>query len=71
VDDGVGYEFAFPADFCPFELIAEAVVAERSGRQVDFSAVLAFACHEFTLRKELVELFDSEWFWRAHYLSLL
>jgi len=38
----------------------EAVVAEGSGGQVDFSAVRAFACHEFALRKELVELVDGE-----------
>jgi hypothetical protein len=62
VDDCVGDEFAFVWDCCPRERLVEAFVAEGSGWQVDFSAVRAFACHEFALREELVELFDGEGF---------
>ena len=71
VDDGVGEEFAFWGDGDPCECLVEAPVAEGSGRKVDFSAVGAFACHEFALGEELVELFDGEWFRGAHGWLLL
>jgi hypothetical protein len=60
VDDGVGEEFALGGHLCPCEGLVVAVVAEGSGGQVDFSAVCAFACHEFALRYELVELLYRE-----------
>jgi len=49
----------------------EAAVAEGSGWQVDFSAVGAFACHEFALREELVELFYGEGRFGGHGWLLL
>jgi len=66
VYDAVGEELAFSLDFGPREFLMEAFVAEGSGWQVDFSASCAFACHEFALRYELVELFYGERLWRAH-----
>ena len=71
VDDCVCKEFAFVWHWCPCEGLAVAVVAEGSGWQVDFSALLAFACHEFALREELVELVYGEGFCGAHCWLLL
>jgi len=71
VDDGVGDEFAFFWDWVPRECLVEAFVAEGAGWQVDFSAVRTFACHEFALGEELVELFDGEGFRGAHCWLLL
>ena len=50
MDDGVGEQFSFAGDWGPRELLLEAFVAEGSGWQVDFSALLAFSSHEFALR---------------------
>jgi hypothetical protein len=38
---------------------------------VDFSALGAFACHEFALCEEFVELLNREGFRRGHYWLLL
>jgi hypothetical protein len=70
VYDAVGEEFAFALDFDPCEFLSEAVVAEGSGRQMDFSASGAFACHEFALCQVFVELFYCEGFC-AHCVWLL
>jgi len=60
VYDGVGEECALGGHLCPGEGLVVAVVAEGSGWQVDFSAVCAFACHEFAFGEELVELLNRE-----------
>ena len=60
VDDGVGKQFAFGGDGNPCEFLVEALVAKGSGWEMDFSAVLAFACHEVALGEESIELFNCE-----------
>ena len=47
VYDCVGDECASGRHAYPCEGLTVAVVAERSGWEVDFSAFCAFSCHEF------------------------
>jgi len=72
MNDSVRQQLSLRGHFDPFELVREAAVAQRSRREVKFSAFPAFSAHQSAFTHPLAELLNRELLLRfGHFHALL